>query len=253
VELARRDGVTLQVGGSDQWGNITAGADLVRRMLGKEVHALTLPLVTTAAGTKFGKTEAGAVWLDPARTSPYRFFQFWVNADDRDVPKYLRFFTLMPREEVEAREAEMAAHPERREAQRALAREVTERVHGAEAARVAEEVSQLLFGKGDATALSERALEELAREIPFAELSAADIRPAGEGSEGIGASALFAAAGLAKSKGEARRLLAQGGLNLNGRRLGADDETMRDVPFLRGRHLLLRKGARDYALVRVTE
>ncbi|HEU4563921.1 MAG TPA: tyrosine--tRNA ligase [Gemmatimonadaceae bacterium] len=244
LELYRREGVRMQIGGSDQWGNITAGIDLIRRVEGGEAHGLTLPLVTTAAGTKFGKTEAGAVWLDPERTSPYRFYQFWINADDRDVGKYLRYFTLMPREEVEAREAEMAEHPERREAQRALAREVTERVHGAEAARVAEEVSGLLFGRSDPASLSLSALEALAREVPFAEISSP--------SDGAyDAAELFASAKLAPSKGAARRLLEQGGLYVNGQRLGADRRTVSLDALLPGRHLLLRKGARDYCLVRV--
>src|SRR6476619_2836001 len=136
LELYRRDGVTLQMGGSDQWGNITAGLELIRRVEGKTAHALTLPLVTTASGSKFGKTEAGVVWLDSARTSPYKFYQYWINADDRDAGKFLRMFTLMPRAEIEALDKLIAAAPEKREAQQALAREVTARVHGQDAARV---------------------------------------------------------------------------------------------------------------------
>ena len=121
LELRRRDGVTLQIGGSDQWGNITAGLELIRRTDGKTAHALTMPLVTTASGTKFGKTEAGAVWLDPSLTSPYKFYQFWINVDDRDAGKYLRLFTLMSREEIEALDKRIATTPEKREAQQALA------------------------------------------------------------------------------------------------------------------------------------
>jgi tyrosyl-tRNA synthetase len=244
LELYRRVGCTLQIGGSDQWGNITAGIELVRRVEGVEAHALTMPLVTTAAGTKFGKTEAGAVWLDPKLTSPYRFYQFWVNVDDRDASRFLRFFTLMPREEIEALELELAAHPERRVAQQALARDVTTRVHGEQAAKAAADVSALLFGKGDAAALSPDALEALKDEVPFVELPAL---PA----EGIDATDLFVAAKLAPSKGAAKRLLEQGGLSVNGAKLGAEQRVVRSESLLAGRHLLLRRGAREYALVRV--
>jgi tyrosyl-tRNA synthetase len=244
LELYRRVGCTLQLGGSDQWGNITAGIELVRRVEGVEANALTMPLVTTAAGTKFGKTEAGAVWLDPKLTSPYRFYQFWVNVDDRDASRFLRFFTLMSREEIEALELELVAHPERRVAQQALARDVTSRVHGEKAAKAATDVSALLFGRGDAAALSPDALEALRDEVPFVELPAL---PA----EGIDATDLFVAAKLAPSKGAARRLLEQGGLSVNGAKLGAEQRVVRSESMLAGRHLLLRKGAREYALVRV--
>jgi tyrosyl-tRNA synthetase len=244
LQLHRRERATLQLGGSDQWGNITAGIELIRRVDGHEAHALTLPLVTTASGTKFGKTEAGAVWLDPARTSPYQFFQFWINVDDRDAGKFLRYFTLLPREEIEALERTMTEHPERRAAQHALAMDVTSRVHGADAARVAAEMSALLFGKGDASSLSEAALGALAAEVPFVELAA-------PGDGALDTLELFVSAKLAPSKGAARRLLDQGGLNVNGRRLGAEDKQISTGALLPGRHLLLRKGARDYCLVRV--
>jgi tyrosyl-tRNA synthetase len=244
LELYRRVGCTLQIGGSDQWGNITAGIELLRRVEGVEAHALTMPLVTTAAGAKFGKTEAGAVWLDPKLTSPYKFYQFWVNVDDRDASKFLRFFTMMSREEIEALELELAAHPERRAAQQALARDVTTRVHGEAAARAAADVSALLFGRGEAGELSADALEALRDEVPFVELAAL---PA----EGIDAVDLFVAAKLAPSKGAAKRLLEQGGLSVNGKKLGAEERVVRSEAMLVGRHLLLRKGAREYALVRV--
>lgn len=244
LELYRRVGCTLQIGGSDQWGNITAGIELLRRVEGVEAHALTMPLVTTATGTKFGKTEAGAVWLDPKLTSPYRFYQFWVNVDDRDASRFLRFFTLMSREEIEALELELAAHPERRAAQQALARDVTTRVHGATAAKAAADVSALLFGGGDAAALSGNALEALRDEVPFVELPAL---PA----EGMDATDLFVAAKLAPSKGAAKRLLEQGGLSVNGAKLSVEQRVVRREMMLAGGHLLLRKGAREYALVRV--
>ena len=243
LELHRREGCTLQVGGSDQWGNITAGMELIRKVVGAETHALTYPLVTSASGAKFGKTEAGAVWLDAELTSPYKFFQFWINVDDRDVGRFLRFFTLLPRRTIEQLDGETAGQPERRAAQQALAQEVTARVHGEAAARVAAEVSALLFGKGDPKALSLEALQALADEVPFARVSF-------DGA-GIDVLELFASAKLVASKGAARRLLEQGGLYVNGDRLSAADQTLGRERLLPGGHLLLRKGARDYALVRV--
>jgi len=244
LELYRRVACTLQIGGSDQWGNITAGIELIRRVEGVEAHALTMPLVTTAAGAKFGKTEAGAVWLDPKLTSPYKFYQFWVNVDDRDASRFLRYFTLLAREEIESLERELETHPERRAAQQALARDVTTRVHGEAAARAASDVSALLFGRGDAASLSADALEALRDEVPFVEIPAMD-------AEGIDAVDLFVAAKLAPSKGAARRLLEQGGLSVNGKKLSAEERVVRSESMLAGRHLLLRKGAREYALVRV--
>lgn len=240
VELFRRDGCTLQLGGSDQWGNITAGTTLIRKLHAAEAHAVTVPLMTTAAGTKFGKTEAGTVWLDAARTSPYQFYQFWMGADDRDAGKYLRTFTLLSREEIEAMDARTAAAPEKREAQQLLARTVTTMIHGADAAQAATEVSTLLFAKGDPAALSAAALEALAREVPTTRVAAGDSHDT---------LALFTDAQLTASKGEARRLLQQGGLSVNGVRLAATDTTLAADRLLRGRYLLLRKGARDYALI----
>jgi tyrosyl-tRNA synthetase len=251
LQLHRREGVTLQIGGSDQWGNITAGTTLVRKVEGADAHALTFPLVTTAAGEKFGKSAGNAVWLDPDQTSPYQFYQFWINTDDRDVPRYLRLFTLLPKGEIEELERQAAEHPERREAQQALARDVTARVHGEEAARAAAEVSGLLFGRGDPTALSPAALEALRREVPFAELPTDALGVQGEG--GIDALDLFVAAKLGASRGAAKRLLEQGGMYLNGRRLSAADRQITATSLLPGGYLLLRKGARDYALVRVGE
>jgi len=239
LELNRRDGVTLQIGGSDQWGNITAGLELIRRMDGKTAHGITFPLFTTASGGKFGKTEAGTVWLDPELTSPYKFYQFWINTDDRDAAKSLRLFTLFSRERIEELEAALAAAPEKREAQQALGREVTTRVHGEEAARVAEEVSGILFGKSDLTGLSEKVLRALSREVPFVE---ANVTPTI-----LDALVLLK---LAASKGAGRRLLQQGGIYLNGNRI-ADNEDLTTTAMLPGGHYLLRKGARDYGLLRV--
>jgi tyrosyl-tRNA synthetase len=247
LELHRREGATLQVGGSDQWGNITAGIELIRRVAGAEAHAITFPLVATAAGTKFGKTESGAVWLDAARTSPYRFYQFWINVDDRDVGRMLRYFTLLSRREIDALDEATAERPERREAQQALAADVTARVHGPDSARVAAEVSALLFGGAEPTTLSLGALEALRAEVPFVEVA----RAAGGDGGALDVLEVFVASRLAASKGAARRLLEQGGLYVNGRRLTASEKQLGAEWLLAGGHVLLRKGAREYALARV--
>jgi tyrosyl-tRNA synthetase len=238
LELSRRDGVTLQMGGSDQWGNITAGLELIRRVEGKTAHALTMPLVTTASGSKFGKTEAGAVWLDPARTSPYKFYQYWINVDDRDTGKYLRLFTLLSRKEVEALDKLIESAPEKREAQQMLARDVTARVHGEEAARVAEEVSRVLFGKADPATLTEPVLRALSDEVPFTETR-----------EVPGLLDCLVLLKLAASKGAAKRLIEQGGVYLNGQRATADTDLSKTT-LLAGSYHLLRKGAREYGLIR---
>jgi tyrosyl-tRNA synthetase len=238
LELSRRDGVTLQIGGSDQWGNITAGLELIRRVDGKTAHALTMPLVTTASGSKFGKTEQGAVWLDPAQTSPYRFYQYWINVDDRDAGKYLRLFTLLSRQEIEALEKQIASAPEKREAQQALARAMTAQVHGEEASRVAEEVSRVLFGKAEPTSLTEPVLRALSEEVPFAE---APETPA--------LLDALVTLKLAASKSAARRLVEQGGVTVNGQRAAADTD-LASTKSLAGGYHLIRKGAREYGLIR---
>jgi tyrosyl-tRNA synthetase len=241
VQLRRRDSVTLQVGGSDQWGNMTAGVELVRRIDGAEVNAVTFPLLTNSSGAKLGKTEAGAVWLDADRTSPYQFYQFWINTDDSDVGKCLRWMTSLDRDTIESLDREASEYPERREAQTALAQEITSLVHGAEAAAVAREVSLALFGRGDVSGLSAAAFEALAREVP----SAAVAR-----SEALTLADLFVRVNLVKSKGEARRIADQGGAYVNGERAAAA-LALADVTPLAGSYLLLRKGARDYAVVRL--
>ena len=256
LELYRRHGVRVQLGASDQWGNITAGTELIRRAEGGEAHALTFHLLTTSSGTKFGKSAGGAIWLDAERTSPYQFYQFWINSPDAEVGKYLRYFTLLPREEIESLDRERAERPERRQAQQVLASDVASRVHGAEAARVAAEVSGVLFGGTEARSLSRHALEALAREIPYVEVGR------GGGGDGVSLAnetgqldvlGLYTVAKLAPSKGAARRLLEQGGLYVNGRRLAPSDRHLDLADGLEGQRFLLRKGARDYALVRVTD
>ena len=243
LQLHQRHGVSLQVGGSDQWGNITAGIELIRRTVGAESHALTFPLVTSASGRKFGKTEAGAVWLDPERTSPYRFYQFWINTDDRDVGQMLRFFTLLDRRDLERLDRATAETPEAREGQRALARDVTTRVHGEPALKAAEEVSLLLFGKGDPRSLSRSALEQLEQEIPTFRLESAptDVFALID-AVSAGKDALF------KSKSEARRALQQGGLYINGER-ASENREISHSELLHGTYLLVRKGARSYGLI----
>ena len=246
LELRRRENVTVQLGGSDQWGNMTAGMELIRRSGAGDAHVLTMPLVKTAAGTKFGKTEQGAVWLDAERTSPYKFFQFWINADDRDAGMFLRYFTLLPRAEIEEVEREATAYPERRLTQRALAREVTTRVHGEEAARVSEEVSALLFGGAEATSLSEGAVHALRSEIPYAEVALPEA--------GADALDLLVETKLVASRGAAKRLAEQGGVYVNGARVSMADRMvgLERRNLLAGGHVLLRKGARDFALVKLT-
>ncbi len=240
LELHRRYGATLQMGGSDQWGNITAGVELIRRVQAADAHAITFPLVTTSQGTKFGKTEAGAVWLDPSLTSPYKFYQFWINVEDLDAGRYLRFFTLLSRDTIDALDAASRDHPERREAQRALARDVTARVHGEAAVAAAEEVSGLLFGGADPSSLSSTAVDALRGEIPFHSAT----------SLGDPQAVIDAVTndrdGLFKSKGDAKRMVQQGGVYLNGLRV---DAAMTMVTPLHGQYVLVRKGAKSYALV----
>jgi tyrosyl-tRNA synthetase len=245
LELRRRHDVRLQMGGSDQWGNITAGIELIRRTLGTDAHAITAPLVTTSAGSKFGKTESGTVWLDATLTSPYKFYQFLVNTDDRDAARYLRSFTLLSHADIEAHERALIERPERREAQRALAADVTRRVHGAKALGAAEEVSGLLFGGADPKSLSRDALLALKLEIPVFtverkdELTTYDVLEATL----VGPEALFS------SKADMRRMLQQGGVYLNGRRIGPEREPVSSDDLLDGEFVLVRKGAKTYGLV----
>ena len=234
-------GCELQIGGSDQWGNITAGCDFVRRKLGVPVWGWTFPLITKADGSKFGKTESGAVWLDPERTSAYRFYQFFVNTEDAKVSEYLRKFTFLPRAEIEALEAAHAANPGAREAHRALAREVTTLVHGAAATDAAIAASQILFG-GAIGDTPEAVFRDLIAEIPNAALE-----PASLDGEGAALVDLLVASGLSPSKGQARRDLEAGGVYLNNQRSSGIDQRVGRGDLLFGRYLLLRKGKKSYA------
>jgi len=237
--------VTLQMGGSDQWGNITAGCDLIRKLRATKAHGLVMPLVTTSSGVKFGKTEAGAVWLDPALTSPFRFYQFWLNTDDRDVPKYLRHFTFLQRETITALEDELTAAPEKREAPRTLAREVTRTIHGQDAVARAERASALLFG--------ERITELSADEVlgVFDDVPSTVVERARFEGDGVSVTELLASAGLAGSKGEAARLIKGGGVYVNNRRVADERGRLVVAQAIEGRLFVLRKGARQYHLVKI--
>ena len=251
LELRRRDGVTLQLGGSDQWGNITAGIELIRRVDGREAHGLTVPLVTSSSGAKFGKTEAGAVWLDAERTSPYAFYQFWLSTEDRDAGRYLRFFTLLDRAEIEALEAATASAPELRAAQKALARDVTRRVHASDALQAAEQVSNFFFGGLDPRELTDDAFAILRAEAPFADVVPADIASETDPST-FDTFKLLTASGLAASNGAAKRLLEQGGVSVNKRKItSAERHVSASDATLRGGHVVVGKGKRDFAVLRV--
>lgn len=243
--LFDRYGCTLQMGGSDQWGNIVAGTELIRRLRGVQAHGLVFPLVTTADGVKFGKTEAGAVWLDPTLTSPFQFYQFWYNTDDRDVVAYLKSFTLLEQGEIEALAATVAAAPAQRAAQVRLAQEVTRMVHGESALRRAMQASQVLFG-GDVSGLNAHELLDI-----FADVPSTVVVPEQFAGQGLSLVAVVMACGLARSNGEARRLIEAGGIYVNNCRM-ADAQAMVDATALVNGHVLLvRKGARDYRIVRV--
>lgn len=251
LELERRDGVVLQLGGSDQWGNITAGIELIRRVDGVEAHGLTVPLVTTSTGTKFGKTEAGAVWLDAERTSPYAFYQFWLGTDDADVGRYLRYYTLLPRSEIEALDATTSSEPEKRAAQKALARDVTRRVHGEAALAAAEQVSTFFFGGLDPRELTPAAFGILRAEAPFAEVSRADVAAEGDAAR-LDVLKLLTASGLAASNGAAKRLLEQGGVSVNKRKVATTDRFIdRNEAVLADGYVVMGKGKRELAVVLV--
>lgn len=235
-ELHRRHGCRLQFGGSDQWGNITAGVDYVRRRGAGPVQAFTTPLVTKSDGTKFGKTEGGAIWLDPEMTSPYAFYQFWVNVDDRDVSRYLRYFSFRSREELEALEKETAERPAARAAQRALAEELTTLVHGEREMAQAVAASQALFGRGS--------LDDLAPATLRAALTEAGLVHVDELPDVAG---LLRDSGLVPSLKEARRVIAEGGAYVNNTRITETDATVGPGDLLHGRYLVLRRGKRSFA------
>jgi tyrosyl-tRNA synthetase len=241
LHLYRERQCTLQVAGSDQWGNITAGVELIRRVENAEAHALVAPLVTRASGQKFGKTESGAVYLDPGMTSPYKFYQFWINVDDRDVQKYLTLFTLKSRPDIDAVMAEQKREPSARPAQRALAADVTNRAHGTHVLSGVQAASAILFGEEQAE-VHPQVFDILAGEIPTIVVEA--------DSDSGTLVDLVARSGLAKSKSEARRSIEQGGIYVNQQRIDDVARTIASSDWIGGRNLLLRKGKKDYALLR---
>jgi len=242
LELHRRHGVSLQYGGNDQWGNLLAGVDLIHKTEGHDVHALTTPLVTKADGTKFGKSEGGAVWLDAELTSPYAFHQFWLNAADADVVNYLKYFTFRTQEEIAELEHETETASHQRAAQKALADELTTMVHGEQSTDQAKAAAAVLFGRGDVRELDEPTLLALARELPGAQVSSTT--PLVEA---------FIDAGIAASKGAARRDAEGGGLSVNGEKVSGDDlqREVGELSPLPGGHLLLRRGRKNAAMVRI--
>ncbi len=243
--LYDRHRCTLQMGGSDQWGNILAGIDLIRRLRSARAHGLVFPLVTTASGVKFGKTEAGAVWLDPKLTSPYRFYQFWLNTDDRDVIVYLKFFTWLSQEEIAEFEENVRAEPEKRTAQKELARHVTAMVHGESEIEKALRASEVLFGKA-ISGLSVDDILDIFTDVPSTELDRSRL-------DGLTLGDALVLSGLAPSKGEAKRLVQGGGVAVNNVRSDDVRKTISSSDFIEGRVLVLRKGARHYHLIRINE
>ena len=243
LELYRRHGCTLQLGGSDQWGNLTAGVDLIRRVEGATAHALATPLITRPDGEKFGKSTGSTLWLDPALTTPFAFYQWFVNTDDSVVGTYLRVFSFRSRDEIEALEASSAARPEGRDAQRALAAEATELVHGADAAAAAAEASAALFGSGDLATLDAATLEAAFADLPRATLGGADGLPS--------VLDLLVESGLSDSRGQARRVVAEGGAYVNNQRVTDPTSAPNRSDLLAGRWLLLRRGKRSLAVAEV--
>jgi tyrosyl-tRNA synthetase len=240
LNLYREKGCVLQVGGSDQWGNITAGLELTRKMEGAEVFGLTAPLVTKADGTKFGKSESGAVWLDPKKTSPYEFYQFWLNTDDRDVVNYLRYFTFLTREEIAALEQEVANHPGARAAQRTLAREVTTLVHGAAAMEKAERISRVLFS-GNVGELAADEIEEAFKDVPSFEM---------EKDQELEIVPFLVTAGICQSNRQAREDVTNGAISLNGEKVTDLEKKVTAADRIDGRFIVVRRGKKKYTLVK---
>ena len=241
LELYRRNNCTLQLGGSDQWGNIVAGLDLIRRVEQGSGHALTVPLLTKADGTKFGKTAGGSVWLDPAMTSPYAFFQYWLNTDDKDVINFLKVYSFKSHEEITALEIAHKENPGLREAHRALARELTALVHSQATTDRVEAAAKALFGQGDLTELDEETLAGALAELPRTTVAKNEAIPTWVD--------LLAATGVVDSKSAARRIVKEGGAYLNNEKISGEDFAPQKSDFLCGKYAVLRKGKRDLAAV----
>lgn len=240
MELFQAHGCELQIGGSDQWGNITAGIELIRRRLGGQAHGLTFPLLEKADGSKFGKTASGTVWLDAGKTTPYQFYQHWINTDDRDVVTFLKLFTFLPESEIRNLETEVTEHPEKREAQRVLAEEVTTLVHDRSATERARRISDALF-YGDLRDLSEREIEEGFSDVPSQALN---------GVSGVGLMELLVNVGISSSMRQAREDIRSGAIYVNGRRCADMGMMLEPSDRIAGRYVVVRRGKRRYFLVR---
>ncbi len=245
LHLYRTHNCVLQTGGSDQWGNITAGVELVRRVTGNSAYGMVYHLLKKADGSKFGKTASGGIWLKPERTSPYKFYQYWLNSDDRDVISYLKYFTFLTKEEIDSLAEDLQQHPEKREAQRKLASEITKIVHGETAVAAAEQAALVLFG-GSLSGLKSAEIEEIFSDVPSTELVQAQF--SGEGKNIID---LLVDSNLVKSRGEARRSLNEGGINLNNERVSDPEHNVVVADFLDGKFLVLRKGKKNYHIVKL--
>jgi tyrosyl-tRNA synthetase len=241
LELYRRHQCKLQLGGSDQWGNIVAGLDLIRKVEGGSAHALTIPLLAKSDGSKFGKTAAGAVWLDAEMTSPYEFFQYWLNSDDSDMPKFLKVFSMKEHAEIERLIKTVEDNPGAREAHRSLARELTTLIHGENASNMAEAAAKALFGQGDISELDLATLDSALSQLPKVELAKNEEIPSWVD--------LLVGSGVVDSKSAARRIVKEGGAYLNNEKVTSEDFTPKNSDFLHGKYLLLRKGKRDLAAV----
>ena len=243
LELYRRDQCKLQIGGSDQWGNIVAGLDLIRKVEGGSAHALTVPLLAKSDGSKFGKTASGAIWLDESMTSAYEFFQFWLNSDDADLPKLLKVFSMKDRAEIERLIETVKVNPGAREAHRELAREMTAMIHGQQMAKSVEEAAKALFGQGEIADLDLKTLDSALSQLPKTTIKKGDPYPSWVD--------LLAATGVVDSKSAARRIVKEGGGYLNNKKVESEDFTPSKNDLLHGKYLLLRKGKRDLAAVEI--
>ena len=243
LELYRRDQCRLQIGGSDQWGNIVAGLDLIRKVEGGSAHALTVPLLAKSDGSKFGKTASGAIWLDESMTSAYEFFQFWLNSDDADLPKLLKVFSMKDRTEIERLIETVKVNPGAREAHRELAREMTAMIHGQQMAKSVEEAAKALFGQGEIADLDLKTLDSALSQLPKTTIKKGEPYPSWVD--------LLAATGVVESKSAARRIVKEGGGYLNNKKVESEDFTPSKADLLHGKYLLLRKGKRDLAAVEV--
>ena len=245
LELYRREGCSVQMGGSDQWGNITLGIDLIRRADQKRAFGVVFPLVTNSSGTKFGKSEAGNIWLDPELTSPYRFYQFWINTEDSDVVRYLKYFSLFSKDEIEVLAAAVESEPHRRAAQKALAEEVTGRVHGEAGLANAVQATRALFG-GEITGLGADEIADIFADVPSSEIRRDDL-----GGEGKSLVELLQESGVASSRGDARRSIEGGGVYVNNQRVEDPARIVTMDDTIGGRFMVLRKGKKNYHLVAV--